>query len=69
MVHAYLGVTERRERTRERQVKRAFVRLTIKKTTVKNHDDDLDAHNNDQLFFIQLMLINIFVLKRQDLWR
>ena len=69
MVHAYLGVTERRERTRERQVKRAFVRLTIKKTTVKDHDDDLDAHNNDQLFFIQLMLINIFVLKRQDLWR
>lgn len=69
MVHAYLRVTERRERTRERQVKRAFVRLTIKKTTVKDHDDDLDAHNNDQLFFIQLMLINIFVLKRQDLWR
>ena len=38
-------------------------RLTIKKTTAKDDDDDRDAHNNDQLFFLQLMLINILFLE------
>ena len=68
MVNAHLRVTEREERTRERQEKRAFVQLTIKKTTAKDHDDDLDADYSGQLFFLQLMLVNIFVPKRRNLW-
>ena len=51
MVNAHLRVTEREERTRERQEKRAFVQLTIKKTTAKDHDDDLDADYSGQLLF------------------
>ena len=51
MVNAYLRVTEREERTRERQGKRAFVQLTIKKTTAKDHGDDLDADYSGQLLF------------------
>ena len=47
-VNAYQWVTKRN--VIERQEKRAFVRLTIKKTTAKDHDDDLDADYSGQFW-------------------